>query len=326
MLTELEQKIAAGKSVSKKDAKQLAELPASHLPDLLAASNRLRIRRSKDTVELCAIVNAKSGLCPEHCSYCAQSAKSRTGVSVYPLITRREAREKAQQAKEGGVLRFSIVSSGRKPAKKDLRKIAFMLSDIRALGLHPCASLGLLDRDELGFLHDAGLERYHCNIETSERFFPSVCTAHTFSDKLKTIEAAKDINMSVCSGGIFGMGETWDDRVDMALTLRQLDVDSAPINFLNPIAGTPLADRPLMHPFDALKAISLFRFLLPDKAIRICGGRAATLGEFAAMIFMAGADSLMTGDYLTTPGQSYEDDLRLLSVHRLHPVRPNNLL
>lgn len=321
MLTELENRIAAGRNISEKEARQLAELPSSHLPELLAASNRLRIRRSKDSVELCAIVNAKSGLCPEQCAYCAQSSKSRTGVSVYPLISRTEARKKAQQAKDGGVVRFSIVTSGRKPTKKELRAIAFMLSDIRALGLRPCASLGLLDCDELGFLRDAGLERYHCNIETSERFFPSVCTAHSFSDKVKTIEAAKSIALSVCSGGIFGMGETWDDRIGMALTLRQLDVDSAPINFLNPIPGTPLAGRPLMHPFDALKAISLFRFLLPDTAIRICGGRITTLGEFAALIFMAGADALMTGDYLTTRGRSYADDLNLLRLHDLSPVR-----
>ena len=271
-------------------------------------------------MELCAIVNAKSGLCPEHCAYCAQSAQSKTGVPVYPLISRSEARKHALRAKEGGVLRFSIVTSGRKPSKKDLREIALMLSDIDKLGLKPCASLGLLDRNELEFLRDAGLERYHCNIETSERFFPSVCTAHTFADKVKTIEAAQAVGMSVCSGGIIGMGETWDDRIDMALALRKLGVDSAPMNFLTPIPGTPLGSREPVHPFDALKTIGLFRFMLPDKAIRICGGRMSALGEFAAMIFMAGADALMTGDYLTTTGRSYEDDLRLLVKHGLKPL------
>ncbi len=321
MLTEFEHRITAGKNINRQNARRIAELPLSVLPELFASANRLRMRRSDDTVELCAIVNAKSGLCPEHCAYCAQSARSKTGVKVYPLISRMEAREKALRAKEVGVLRFSIVTSGRKPLKKDLKKTALMISDIRALGLHPCASLGLLDRDELGFLLAAGLERYHCNIETSERFFPSLCTAHTFADKVKTIEAAQSLGMSVCSGGIFGMGETWDDRIDMALTLRKLDVDSAPLNFLNPIPGTPLGNRQPMHPFDALKVISLFRILLPDNAIRICGGRTSTLGEFAAMIFMAGADALMTGDYLTTQGRTYADDLHLLKVHELQPLR-----
>ncbi len=321
MLTEFEYKIAAGKNINRQDARRITALPLSVLPELIASANRLRMRRSDDTVELCAIVNAKSGLCPEHCAYCAQSARSKTGVPVYPLISRAEAREKALRAKDAGVVRFSIVTSGRKPTKNELREMAFMMSDIRSLGLHPCASLGLLDSDELGFLRDAGLERYHCNIETSERFFPFVCTAHTFSDKVNTIEAAQSVGMSVCSGGIVGMGETWHDRIDMALTLRKLDIDSVPLNFLNPITGTPLGSRQPMHPFDALKTISLFRFLLPDKAIRVCGGRITTLGEFAAMIFMAGADALMTGDYLTTQGRSYADDLHLLKVHELQPLR-----
>lgn len=317
----LEEKICSGKQLTRADARRIAALPYDQCGDLFAAANRLRMRRSGSTVELCAIVNAKSGLCPEHCAYCAQSASSRTGVAVYPLISRSEAAEKARQAKAGGVFRFSIVTSGRKPTRKDLKEIALMVSDIRTLGIHPCASLGLLDADELLFLRNAGLERYHCNIETSERFFPEVCTAHSFADKVRTIEAAHACGMSVCSGGIMGMGETWDDRIDMALTLRKLDVASAPINFLNPIPGTPLENRDLMHPFDALKAISLFRFLMPDKAIRICGGRIATLGEFASMIFFAGADALMTGDYLTTLGRSYADDLKLIALHHLQPLK-----
>jgi biotin synthase len=199
-----------------------------------------------------------------------------------------------------------------------------MIKDIRALGMCPCASLGLLDRDELSFLRDAGLERYHCNIETSERFFPSICTAHSFSDKLNTIEDAQQCGMSICSGGIFGMGETWDDRIDMAMTLRKLDVDSVPVNFLTPIAGTPLGTRKTMHPFEALKVISIFRFVLPRKAIRICGGRTTTLGEFASMIFWAGADALMTGDYLTTLGRSFCDDLNFLQIHGLRPLQQEN--
>jgi len=322
MIRTYEDKINAGGRLTRAEARRLAALPFDQSFDFFAAANRLRMRRSSDTIELCAIVNAKSGLCPEHCAYCAQSAKSRTGVAVYPLISRAEALEKARQAQSGGVSRFSIVTSGRKPNKKELKEIAVMISDIRETGLHACASLGLLAADELRFLRDAGLERYHCNIETSERFFPSVCTAHSFSDKISTITAAQKNGLSVCSGGIMGMGETWDDRIDMAITLRKIGADSVPINFLNPIPGTPLGGRQMMHPFDALKTISLFRFLLSDKAIRVCGGRIATLSEFASLIFMAGADALMTGDYLTTLGRSYADDLKLLEIHKLKPTRP----
>ena len=232
----LENRILSGGRLTRKDALQLAALPNDQSFDLFASANRLRMHYHKQFVELCAIINAKSGLCPEQCAYCAQSAKSQTGIAVYPLMSRQDVHSKAVHAKEHGVLRFSIVTSGRKPTKKDLQKIASMIKDIRALGMFPCASLGLLDRDELSFLRDAGLERYHCNIETSERFFPSICTAHSFSDKLNTIESAQQCGLSTCSGGIFGMGETWDDRIDMAMTLRKLDVDSVPVNFLNPIA------------------------------------------------------------------------------------------
>jgi biotin synthase len=310
-------KVISGIPVTKPEAIQIAEIQKSDLPDLFSSANRIREAFSGDMIDLCAILNAKSGSCPEDCSYCAQSSKSKADIIKYPLLKKETAIEKAQEAKNGGVKRFSIVTSGRKVGKTELREIAFMIEGIKNIGLIPCASLGLLNKDELSFLKDRGLDRYHHNLETSERFFPHVCKTHTYKDKLKTLEAAQAIGLSVCSGGIFGMGETWEDRIDMAFSLKELDVDSVPVNFLIPIKGTPLSDRELLEPFEALKIISLFRFILPHKAIRICGGRVQVLGEFGSMIFMAGADSLMTGNYLTTTGRTFEDDLRFIRQHEL---------
>ncbi|MEW6572006.1 MAG: biotin synthase BioB, partial [Nitrospirota bacterium] len=192
-----------------------------------------------------------------------------------------------------------------------------MINEIRRLGLLPCASLGLLKRKELSMLRDAGLDRFHHNLETSERFFPQVCTTHTYNDKIKTIEAVRAVGLTICSGGIFGLGEIWKDRIDMAFILKKLRVDSIPLNFLIPIKGTPLGSRNLLHPFEALKIISLYRLILPDKEIRICGGRPQTLGDFNSMIFMAGANGIMTGDYLTTTGRQPPDDLRLIEAYGL---------
>ena len=283
---------------------------------LLFQANLLRRKNKSDKIELCAIINAKSGFCPEDCKFCAQSSRYSTGAPVYPLIEKNIIIEKALEAKKHRVKRFSVVISGKKPQKEELKKIASYVEDIRKAGIHPCASLGLLDYDELCYLRDKGLERLHCNIETSEKFFSQICTTHKFSDKVKTLENAKKAGISVCSGGILGMGESWTDRVDMAYFLKKSDIDSIPINFLTPVEGTPLGNKKPLDPMEALRVIALFRLILPDKDIRICGGR-PLLGEFASWIFIAGANALMTGNYLTTRGRHYSDDLKFIEVHGL---------
>ncbi|MCC6345894.1 MAG: biotin synthase BioB [Nitrospirales bacterium] len=285
--------------------------------ELFAGAGRIREAFRGDSVDLCAIINAKSGACPEDCSYCAQSSRNRTGVAVYPLLSREAVLEKAVEAREAGVRRFCIVTSGRKADGKELKKIALMVQEVRKTGLLPCATLGLLEKEELSFLREYGLERYHHNLETSERLFPEICRTHTYYDKLRTIEAARSAGLSVCSGGIFGLGETWEDRVDMALALRELDVDSIPVNFLIPVQGTALGSRQLLPPLEALALVSLYRCLLPAKEIRVCGGRVQVLGELNALVFMAGADSLLTGNYLTTTGRTYSDDLKLIREYGL---------
>ncbi len=312
MLALLKDTLLSGRPFEKSQAYALAGIQGADMVDLFAVSNRMRDAFRGDSIELCAIINAKSGGCSEDCAYCAQSSKSRADITTYPLVQKEVVLKAAVKASAAGVRRLGIVTSGKKARKEDLKKIASMLRVVCDAGLIPCASLGVLAREELRFLKDKGLDRFHHNLETSERFFPKVCTTHTYRDKLKTIEAARAVGLSVCSGGIFGMGETWKDRVDMAFCLKGLDVDSVPINFLSPVQGTPLGNRKLLNPLEALKTISLYRFILPAKQIRICGGRMPVLNELTSQIFMAGADALMTGDYLTTAGRSYEEDVRLI--------------
>lgn len=283
---------------------------------LLQEANSLRIKHKNNKIELCAIINAKSGLCSEDCTFCAQSSKYKTNVQVYPLVSKIEVVERASEAKKYGVKRFSIVISGRKAIKKELRLIGDYVEEIRKLKMHTCASLGLLEYDEITYLKDRGLERLHCNIETAESFFNRICTTHKFSDKVKTLENAKKAGLSICCGGIFGMGESWSDRVEMAKFIHEIKADSVPINFLTPIPGTPLGNREPLSPMEALRIIALFRLMLPEVDIRICGGR-PLLKDFSSWIFLAGANALMTGNYLTTTGRNYSDDLFFIKNHGL---------
>lgn len=317
MIKHFEEKIIKGRYLSKKDAFSLSEVSGSQIFDLFTSANRIRNHFKGIKVNLCSIVNAKSGLCSEDCSFCAQSSKSTAKIEVYPLLSKETIIQKAKEAKESGAKRFSLVTSGRKVSDRELFVLADMISEIKKIRIIPCASLGMLTERELSILKSAGLERYHHNLETSEKFFPKICKTHRYTDKLKTIHAVKSIGLSICSGGIFGMGETWQDRIDMAFLLKDLDVDSVPINFFIPIKGTALENRDLLHPFEALKIVSLYRFILPEKEIRICGGRMQVLGEFNSMVFFSGADSLLTGNYLTTSGRNYEDDFRLIKAYGL---------
>ncbi|WP_239639034.1 biotin synthase BioB [Thermodesulfovibrio thiophilus] len=284
--------------------------------DLIFTANAVRKKYRGDKVELCAIVNAKSGKCSEDCSFCAQSSRYKTDSPVYPLVDKDELLKKAIEAKKHKVKRFSIVISGKKPSKQELKQIGETIEHLTKKEINTCASLGFLNYDELCYLRDCGLQRVHCNIESSEKIFPEICTTHSFSSKVQTLEQAKNAGLSICSGGVFGLGENWSDRVDMAYFLKNLNVDSVPINFLIPIKGTPMEHRTPLSPIDALKIIALFRLILPQKDIRICGGR-QLLGEFSSWIFIAGANALMTGNYLTTQGRHYIDDLKFIENHGL---------
>lgn len=316
-LISLTEKVLGGAQLSREESLSLVSAGGAGAFELFASASRVRERFRPPVVDLCSIVSAKTGLCPEDCSYCAQSKTSTAQVEAHGLVEVDRVVERARAAKGWGARRFCIVISGKAPTKPELQRIALMVSAVRREGLLPCATLGLLGEEELRTLKDAGLHRFHHNLETSRRFFPEVCRSHSYEDKLRTIEAVKRAGLSLCSGGIFGLGEEWEDRVDMALALREIGADSIPVNFLVPIKGTPLAEAEPLAPMEALKIISLYRMLLPDREIRVAGGRLQTLGEFNSFAIMAGADGLLTGDCLTVSGRSAGEDLKMIRGYGL---------
>lgn len=318
VIKHLEEKVLNGSALSREEANVIASIPDKDIFFLIASANNIRCYFRGNNVSLCSIINAKSGLCSEDCAYCAQSSKSKAKINVYPLLEKDAVIKRALELYKSGARRFSIVTSGRSVSKESLLEIAEIISEVKKIGLIPCASLGFLSKENLVLLKKSGLERYHHNLETSEAFFKRICTTHSYKDKLKTINAAFSAGLSVCSGGIFGMGESWQDRIDMAFTLKKLNIDSVPLNFLIPIKGTPLGDREIMQPLEALKIISLYRFILPEKEIRVCGGRLQVLSELHSLIFAAGADGMITGNYLTTPGRNPDDDINLVRLYGLN--------
>jgi biotin synthase len=291
----------------------LAHVKGADLWDLFAAAGRVRGHFRGETVDICSIVNAKSGACSENCAYCAQSVHHATGAQVYPLISVDRMTEAAVIAKRNGAKRFCIVTSGRAvDSRKDLETIAEGIGKIRDIGLSPCATLGTLKKDQLSYLKNAGLQRYHHNIETSREYFSQICTTHSFDERIEVLKNARSLGLSACSGGILGMGESMEDRIKMAFILREIDVDSVPINFLMPIIGTPLEGVIPITPLEALHSIALFRLIMPKKEIRVCAGRGTTLGQLHPLIFAAGADGFMIGNYLTTSGLDPEGDLKMV--------------
>jgi biotin synthase len=309
-----------GGAVEYSDAVILSQATGADIADLFAAATRVREHFHGNNVDLCSIVNAKSGACSENCSFCAQSSHHSTGAPVYPLISVDQMGKAAESARKNGAKRFCIVTSGRGiDTDEDLENIAQGIGRVRDTGLFPCATLGTLSIQQLAYLKSAGLHRYHHNIETSREFFPNICTSHTFDERIELLQQGRALGLSLCSGGILGMGESMEDRIRMALALREAGVDSIPLNFLMPIAGTPLEKITAITPMEALISIALFRLLLPAKQIRICAGRGAALGSLHPLIFLAGADGFLIGNYLTTTGLNPADDLRMLKDLGLQP-------
>ena len=280
---------------------------------LFTAAAEIRERFKGRNVSICAIVNAKSGICPENCRFCAQSAHYETDAPVYALVGADEIVEKAERAKESGAHFFGIVTSGTSIADNSEWNIIYSaIRGINDLGIKPCGSLGMLSKKQANALKEAGLFRYHHNLETSRSFFPHICSTHEYDEDTATVRIAKAAGLSVCSGGIIGLGETMEHRVEMAMTLRELDVDSVPINILNPISGTPFMDVPPLAPMEILMTIALFRFILPAKDIKLCGGKERNLRQLLPLGMVAGCNSLMTGNYLTTEGRNSRDDLEMI--------------
>lgn len=285
------------------------------LDELLAEASTLRQNAFGDEIEFCSIVNVKSGLCSMDCRFCAQSRHYETSGPVYPLLDVETLRRETETPWNQGVHRVGWVAGGGAVDDADLTDIVKATSSLSFSG-RICASLGRLSKNALEKLRDAGFTRYHHNLETSERFYPEICTTQRWRDRFETVRRAKTLGLEVCCGALFGLGETWKDRIDLASALKELEVDSVPVNFLSPVAGTPLGEKfsntPPLSSDEALRIVALLRILLPETSIRICGGRPGTLGNRQSELFDAGADALMTGDYLTTTGYSIQSDREMI--------------
>jgi biotin synthase len=302
----------AGESLTAADGMTILQARGAALTQILAGAHSLRERAFGEQVELCSIFNAKSGHCTENCAFCAQSTHYQTDAPVFPLKSREEIRAGALQAEAEGSHCFGIVTSGTRVRGKELEDILATIREIRtSTSIAPSASLGILDKETARQLEEAGCVTYHHNLETARSFFPQICTTHDYEENVETVRLAKAAGMKVCCGGVFGLGESLEQRVELALTLRELEVDSIPLNFLNPIAGTPLEKQADLAPLDCLRIIALFRYLLPERRINVCAGREKNLSDFQSWIFMAGASGTMVGNYLTTGGRDRAADLQM---------------
>lgn len=283
-----------------------------NLDELCDAAEKIMNALVGREVDSCSIVNARSGMCGEDCKWCAQATKHHTGCATYNFINSEEAVAAAHANEKAGVKRFSLVTSGRRVSDKDMPAFCDIYRRIgKETNLYLCASMGLLSKEQLDELKAAGVKRYHCNLETSSKYFPKLCTSHTPEDKKRTIRAAREAGMAICSGGIIGMGEEMADRLDLAFELRELDVDSVPINILNPIKGTPLENEPLISEEDVIRTVALFRFILPDKTLRFAGGRARLSHKSMLRILHGGMNGALMGDMLTSIGNQVADDCKL---------------
>ncbi len=305
-------RVISGSALDQDTYTALARTPLEDLFSLMAGADVIRQAFFQNTVHLCTICNGKSGRCSENCSFCSQSGYATADIDVYPLLPESELQKGAVAAMTSGVHRYSIVTSGRGLSDPEVQQIADAIAGLQPAPLSFCVSLGILGPDAFKTLKAAGVTRYHHNLETSRSHFSNICTTHSFQDRVDTIKAAQKAGLSVCAGGLFGIGETMEQVLEMALELKTLDVDAVPVNFLTPISGTPLAGQKNLTPLRCLKIISLIRYVLPQKDILVCGGRMGNLKLLHPMIFPAGASGLMTGRYLTTDGNQLEEDLEMI--------------
>ncbi len=314
LLANLAERIIGGEMLSGDEAVQLNSVSGVDRYKLFLAASHVKDHFVGQKIKLCSIINAKSGRCPENCAFCAQSSHHCTDVPVYPLVDEESLVAGAVAAEANGSICYGIVTSGTTISQgEELERICRALRRIRLeTAIMPSCSLGIIDSDTARTLYEAGATTYHHNLETARSFFPQICTTHGYEEAVATIRAAKNAGMTVCSGGIFGMGENAAQRVEMALTLRELAVDSVPLNFLNPIDGTKLAGASNITPQECLVTIALYRLLLPQRKITVCGGREKNLRDLQSWMFFAGASGTMIGNYLTTTGRSTEDDWQML--------------
>ncbi|MDE5568009.1 MAG: biotin synthase BioB [Muribaculaceae bacterium] len=314
IINSFKNKILSGSNISEAEAYQLADMLPDAREQLREASAEITATLCSREFDSCSIVNARSGLCSENCKWCAQSKHHATNCETYDLINHDECMEAARDNHRKGVRRFSLVASGRAVKGKALDSMCSLLREAKEdTGISTCASLGLLEREDLQQLWDAGVRRYHCNLETAPSHFPTLCTTHTIEDKIKTIRAAKDIGFEICSGGIIGMGETTRQRVEFALKLREVAPNSIPLNILSPIPGTPLENQQPISDDDILDTVALFRFINPRTQLRFAGGRNRLSREVQRQAMEIGINGGIVGDLLTTLGSTIAEDKTLVT-------------
>ena len=311
-LKEIKERLLDGGKISREEALELASYP--DLDALCDAADEISRHYQGTTVDSCSIVNARSGQCGEDCKWCAQASRHQTGCQNYRFLSEDETMEAAHHNEREGIRRFSLVTSGRTVTDSDLEEFCRIYERLdKETDLYLCASMGLLAKHQLERLHKAGVKRYHCNMETSSKVFPTLCSTHTPEDKKRTIGWARELGMAICSGGIIGMGETMEDRIDFAFELAEMDVDSVPMNILDPIPGTPLEGTPLISEEEIIRTAALFRFILPQKSIRFAGGRIRLSHASMLRMLRGGVNGVLMGDMLTTVSNTIKDDRRLFA-------------
>lgn len=309
-----ERLLDARQPVDRPLAEELAALGDDDLPDLIALAHRVRLAWMGPAVEVESIISAKTGGCPEDCTFCSQSARYTTEVAREPMLPTDRLVDLARRTRELGGTEFCIVVAVRGPDERMMRSVIGAARAIAAeVDIEVAASLGILRPGQAERLAEAGIHRYNHNLEAGPRFFPRICTTHTFEDRLRTCRAVVDAGMELCSGGIFGMGESWEDRLDLAFVLQELGTREIPCNFLDPRAGTPLGEAELLRPLDALRCVAVYRCVNPSAVLRYAGGREVVLRDLQAYGMLAGANGLIVGNYLTTLGRSAEADLAMLA-------------
>lgn len=309
---ELAEKALVGEHLSRDELLSVINGPDERLPELLDAAFRVRFHYFGKKVQIHVLMNAKSGLCPEDCYYCSQSSVSEAEIDKYPFVSKDVLVESAIRAKRAGAVRFCLVTSGRGPTRKETEKMAEAVAEIkRTVPINICACMGLMSEEKVRILKEAGVERVNHNLNTSRRHHPNICSTHTFDDRVETVTNVKAAGLSTCCGGIIGLGEDSEDVIDMAVSLRQLDVDSIPVNFLHSIPGTPFEHREALTPQHCLRALCLFRLVNPSKEIRVAGGREVNLRSLQPLSLYP-ANSIFVNGYLTTAGQDASDAHRMI--------------
>ena len=297
--------------ISHETAMAILTSSAEDLPDILAAATAIRHCGWGNKISVCSITNARSGACSEDCAFCAQSSKHQTSTDIYNLQSKEELTTAFDEASDLPINHFGIVTSGDNFKEEDISTISSAISDRKHPKVDWCASLGSLTPDQFKTLKESGLVRFHHNLETAESFFPSVCTTHSYSDRLETVRAAKKAGLQVCCGGILGIGESLEQRVELAITLQKENVDAIPLNFHVPIKGTKLEHIEPMRPLEIIRTIAMFRMVCPNAEIKVCAGR-CHLRDLQSMLFQAGATGMMIGPLLTIAGRDVETDLQML--------------